>query len=258
MPNMVRQRDDFGREVGLIHEVLVTGRGVGAGKKFWGRLTHDRKLFAKVVAFVARDGYEATTIQRVARNIMRKNMLGIEEVIQCFGVKPSKRQLTALQEVPFTEAVLEKHKDTHILVASFPISIRDIHDNTARDHSYFPTNSARFHAEASARKKGKVGWHLISKSVVENSTDKTWKEQLVLLSEYEEVPEARVMTYAILLYYLTTGEWLFKDSESRCQTLEDGSRICVGCVEYGALSVSYAQDGDRFHDIGVASSLKRS
>ena len=33
--NMVRQRnDDFGRDLGLIHEVIVTGRKVGAGREF--------------------------------------------------------------------------------------------------------------------------------------------------------------------------------------------------------------------------------
>ena len=61
-----------------------------------------------------------------AREIMGKNFFGIEEAVQDFGVHPSETQLAALAQVPFTEEVLQSHKDTHILVAVFPLSILDI------------------------------------------------------------------------------------------------------------------------------------
>ena len=44
---------EFGSDHGLIHETIVTGRKVGAGKDFWATLAHNEELFAKVVAFVA-------------------------------------------------------------------------------------------------------------------------------------------------------------------------------------------------------------
>lgn len=44
---------EFGTDHGLIHEAVVTGRKVGAGKDFWAILAHSEELFAKVVAFVA-------------------------------------------------------------------------------------------------------------------------------------------------------------------------------------------------------------
>lgn len=51
---MVRpaEGEEFGREIGLIKEVLITGRKVGAGKKFWSRLAHDEELFRRVVEVV--------------------------------------------------------------------------------------------------------------------------------------------------------------------------------------------------------------
>ncbi len=45
--------NDFGKDHGLIHEAVVTGRGVGAGQDFWASLAHSKMLFGEVVAFAA-------------------------------------------------------------------------------------------------------------------------------------------------------------------------------------------------------------
>jgi hypothetical protein len=42
----------FGEDHGLIHEVVVTGRRVGAGREFYSRLAHDESLFRRTVQFV--------------------------------------------------------------------------------------------------------------------------------------------------------------------------------------------------------------
>ena len=49
---------EFGKDQGLIHEVIVTGRKVGAGTAFYSALAHSEELFARTVAFVARGGEE--------------------------------------------------------------------------------------------------------------------------------------------------------------------------------------------------------
>ncbi len=46
------RRQEFGKEVGLVHEVVVTGRKVGADRAFWSTLAHDEELFRKVVGLV--------------------------------------------------------------------------------------------------------------------------------------------------------------------------------------------------------------
>lgn len=51
MSNIVRQ-EEFGKDLGLIHEVIVTGRKVGATKEFWSRLAHNEDLFRSVVSQV--------------------------------------------------------------------------------------------------------------------------------------------------------------------------------------------------------------
>ncbi len=54
---MVREEEVFGKDLGLIHEVIVTGRKVGAGKDFWVKLAHDENLFSRTVEFVNFGGY---------------------------------------------------------------------------------------------------------------------------------------------------------------------------------------------------------
>jgi len=43
---------DFGKDHGLMHEVVVTGRRVGADEFFWSSLAHDSQLFSRVREFV--------------------------------------------------------------------------------------------------------------------------------------------------------------------------------------------------------------
>lgn len=44
--------NEFGKDHGLIHEVVVTGRKFGAGEEFWAALAHREDIFAKVFALV--------------------------------------------------------------------------------------------------------------------------------------------------------------------------------------------------------------
>lgn len=43
----------FGKDLGLMSEVMVTGRKVGADRNFWTALAHNENLFTRVVSFVA-------------------------------------------------------------------------------------------------------------------------------------------------------------------------------------------------------------
>ncbi|TSC90308.1 MAG: hypothetical protein G01um10142_429, partial [Parcubacteria group bacterium Gr01-1014_2] len=58
---MVRQETvaeiaEFGKDHGVIHEMIVTGRKMGAGRNFYSALAHNEELFARTVAFVANGG----------------------------------------------------------------------------------------------------------------------------------------------------------------------------------------------------------
>ncbi|MBI3627750.1 MAG: hypothetical protein HY220_03355 [Candidatus Sungbacteria bacterium] len=50
--SMVRPAIEFGKDHGLIHEAVITGRKVGAGEEFWAILAHDEERFREIVALV--------------------------------------------------------------------------------------------------------------------------------------------------------------------------------------------------------------
>lgn len=190
-----------------------------------------------------------------ARAIMGTNMFGLEEAIRHFGVRPQQQELEALVTIPFSEEVLTACRETHILVAVFPFSILVIRNKVAKKKLFWKTDW--YNNQAFAKERGEVGWHLVRKIPVENSTSKTWPEQQALLTETEETPKARIMVYTIIGHFLATGERLFERIYVRCSDLDsDGLRVCVGCFDADGLLVVYHWFDDRDDCIGVASARK--
>ncbi len=221
---------------------------------------NDPEMRGRLVQFWQSGGYEPTTTQKLARAIMGSlsagGYFGIEEAIRHFGVKPTLAQLATLAEIPFTEAVLQECKDTHILVAVFPMSILDIRKRVERKLFYSHEN-AWYNTQSFAEKKGEARWRLIKKTPVLNSTGKTWNEQKELLNENEEILKARVMVYTIIGHYLATGERLFRNVYVRCADLDsDDNRVNVGSFNQAGLYVNYWRDSYRYDYIGLASSIR--
>lgn len=42
--------EEFGKDLGLVHEAVITGRKIGVGRDFWSRLAHDEDLFRRIVS----------------------------------------------------------------------------------------------------------------------------------------------------------------------------------------------------------------
>lgn len=191
-----------------------------------------------------------------ARSIMGQNFFGIEEAIKHFKVNPSKSQLATLAEIPWSEEVLESVKETHILVAVFPLSILDIRGR-CRDQRLF-YGQDWYNNEAFAKAKGECVWQLIHKTPVADSTKKTWGEQQALLDSNEETPTARVMVYTIIGHFLAEGARLFEKIYVRCSDLDsDGDRVYVGCFGSGGLYVYGYWDDNQYSDIGLSGARKQ-
>jgi len=190
-----------------------------------------------------------------SREIMAKNFFGVEEAIRCFGVSPSRVQLAVLSEIPFSESTLEQSKDTHVLVAVFPLSILDIRSNV-QDKGLFYSQDW-YDKQAFAKECGEVSWQLVRKTLVDNSTSKNWQEQQALLSKDDEVPTSQVMVYTIIGHYLATGERLFEHIYVRTSSVDsDGRRVDVGSFDSGGLRVNAYWGGCRNDVLGVSSARK--
>lgn len=189
-----------------------------------------------------------------AREIMGRNMFGVEEAVKHFGVKPTKKDLADLATIPYSEAVLKACKDTHVLVAVFPISILDIRHKASQELFFYAQD---WHGgEAFAKDKGGAHWYLIRKTPVDASTSKTWDEQQRLLSKDEETPAARVVIYTMIGHFFATGERLFENVYVRCQDLDSsGNRVYVG-FDAVRLLVCGGCGGLRGFLLGVSSARK--
>lgn len=193
-----------------------------------------------------------------AKGIMGKNFFGIEESIKYFWLSPTLQQLNVFSKIPFSEAKLNESKDTHILIAVFPLSILDIRGEV--EHNLFSSHeNAWYNKQSFAEERGEISWQLVRRTPVENSTDKKWIDQQALLGKDDEVPSARVMVYTIIGHYLATGERLFGNIYVRTSSVvSGGSYVNVGY--FGSKGLYF--DGywcDYPHDsVGVSSARKIS
>lgn len=189
---------------------------------------------------------------------MGNNFFGPQEAATHFGAKWTQEQLDALATIPFSEEVIEACKDTHVLVAGYPMSLIQVRSkaNKAKKGKLFYTPSGGWYdTQAFATKtKVEVRWYLIRKQPVDNSTNKSWDEQQALLKD-ESTPTACVMVYTIMGHFLNTGERLFANIYVRCSDIDsDGSRVYVGDFNAHGLGVNGYSGGDRYSDLGLSAS----
>ena len=195
--------------------------------------------------------------QKRAREIMGKNFFGVEEAIKYFDVNPSDEQFTTFLEIPFSETVLQELKDSHVLVAIFPISILEIRAKVERKLFYRHEDSW-YNNQKFAKESDKAEWKLIQKTPVPDSTSKTWQEQQELLNKEEETPTAQSMVYTIIGHYLNTGERLFEKIYVRTSSLASGgSRVNLGYFDSSGLGVNDYWDSNRYSNL-AGSSFRKS
>ena len=243
--NTVRQPEPFGTDHGVMHELIVTGRSVGADREFYSKLAHDSALFRQVVNFVNGNHSEGgTTTPEIAAEIMGRGFHGTDALECHLGVKLSPKSKKLFLTVPFSAEVLQACHETHVLVACGALSLMDVWRVQTR---LFYSNSDPWYGDSSkwfAHSKVKAGWQLVRKNPVPDSSRKTWDEQNQLLRQDEQVPSASVLTQAILIHYLETGERLFEDIYVRCSDMDyDSDRVRLGHFDEDGLRVGYYWDG---------------
>ncbi len=243
------------------HEFLLKMEKAGLSEELAQKVIDSKhnELAQKVVRFIQNGGFEPTTSQKHAREIMSHNFFGIEEAIQHFGVNPIRQQTLALSEISFSEEVLQKAKDTHVLVAVFPLSVLEICGKVDSKLFY---DQSWYNKESFAKERCETSWQLVRKTPVDNSTSKNWQEQLALIGEEDEVPIAQVMVYIIIGHYLATGERLFERICVRTSSVVDSAgsrvsgRVSVGRSDSDGLDVGLYWDDCRDHRLGVSSIRK--
>jgi len=210
-------------------------------------------------------GVKESPDQKIARSILGKDFIGIEEVEKNLGVAFTQIDLAELEKIPFTEETLEACKGTHIPVPGYPLTALDIEEKILRDRylelSESDLKRMRKELEAVAEefeKVEKVGarWYLMRKDIVPGSTNKSWEQQIAMLPENEKIPRACELSYTIALYYLARGVCLFKSTYVRCQDDSCGCfHASVGRFYPGGnlFPAHFSRDDDIYETLGIVS-----
>ena len=238
------------------HELLLKLESAGLSEDLVQRVigSKDNELAEKIVRLVRNNGIKPSTSQKRARRIMGKNFFGIEEAIKYFGINPTQRQLVALSQIPFCKEVLERSKETHVLVVVFPLSILEIR---GKSHTgMFRDDQTWFNDESFAKEPGEIGWQLVCKTSIGSASEANWnKETKILLGDDNEVPIAQVVVYTIVGHYLATGERLFEEYCVQTKSIDsDYMRVYVGNFDRRGLFIHGARE-PRIA-MGVASARK--
>jgi len=118
---------------------------------------------------------------------------------------------------------------------------------------FYSHDDAWYNKQAFAKDKGEVGWQLVRKAPIVDSTNKTWNEQQALLSKDEETPKAQVVVYTIIGHFLATGERLLENIYVRTSSLDSGGdRVNVGNFDAKGLNVNNWNDDNRNDNIGLS------
>ncbi len=200
-----------------------------------------------------------TPLQK-ARQIMGRSFIGVDAVTHHLGVRFLARQLENLNKVPFSEKTLLECRETHILAAGYPLSLRELRERSPS--GLIDPDQNPWYGQMPFATQETVGlrWYLLRAGILPESTNSTFEEQESLLVQ-EEIPLACELVYVTVLHYLVNGIRLFDRGElARCQDIVErygnlvNGGVLVGTFGSEGLRISCLWLRYRLYYVGLASS----
>lgn len=198
----------------------------------------------------------------LARKSLGDDFLAPEEIAAARGLTYSEEQIAHLEQtLPSKETLKWLARSGYLLVAGSPREEMSLLDVRELNRSYFYSKESGWYAnsrEAFARKdKVACRWLMLRKSIVLNSTSKTWREQQKLLSDLETAPMAVELVWALTCYKAVRGQYLLGSVYARTSSVDSsGYHVRVGNFDEDGLRVDCWDGHDRGSCIGVASARK--
>jgi hypothetical protein len=248
---------------------IPAGKLVAAQQRLWvefgddaqriaERLINSPEFLAKIGTFARVESLEQSSSQSRARKIMGKNMFGIDDAIKHLGVVPSKFMYADLDSVPFSEKTLFACRDTHILVAVFPMQRSKLWDDIAMRFINFDKYGIKSGAESMVNAIGissKARWQLIRKTPAAGSSNIIHRH--ARLPQNEKFVEAADLIYAMIAHFLGSGERLFETRMVRTSNVdvETSMRITIGTFNQNGFIVQFAHDSEYASFLGLATQV---
>lgn len=196
----------------------------------------------------------------LARLILAGDFLTPEQVsAACRSITYSTEQIETLKRKLPPVAVFEWAKDNGCVVMPPPpfsmcfLEIRQIRPiYFARKREEWYVNQRAFHEEETSFK-----WMIMKKEPVRDSEERTWFDQINLLSSVELVPSAVEFSWFITTYFDVFGIRLFKRTYVRTSSGDATiGRIYVGGFDSEGLNIDYVYDSDRHDNVGLCASRR--
>ena len=177
----------------------------------------------------------------------------VEDVEKVFGIRYTSEQKAALENMPFSEAVLKECEGTHMLFPGFPISLLKIRDRIP--HLFYEENGEWYKYQPFAKNiQVRPSWHLLRMEPVPESFGKTRDEQRKLLLPDEDVPSAAAVAFATMLHFMMSRQRLFEHSFVCTADVDSGGfRVTVGVFDASGFGVSNAWVDSRNDWLGLSS-----
>jgi len=221
----------------------------------------DPAIAAKIALAATNRPHWQTAEMEMAQEMMGANFFGIEEAIKHFGVDPTMSELEKLATMPFNPELFVLFKDTHILVALFPLSFSNLiarrltNDQGKR---LFAQSCKQCSDEEYFREKSEPCWKLIEKKAnylgmswhgLDEASDGSFRNDIASISD---------MAYTIIGHFLNTGERLFEDVMLRCSDAtesHESGHPCVGMFDDEGLHLNPCRDDRIDSKLGFALSI---
>lgn len=197
----------------------------------------------------------------LARSILGEDFISPEEVAKFRKLTYSNEQLVHFVDTLPAKEVLEWCLDNEFtLIAGppskmLPLEIRDL------NKQLFYGKSDGWYSKQKFSRDDQVvtEWFILRKTIVPNSTSKTWSEQKRLISEWEYLPNAAETSWALTSYKEIRNIYLLPRIYTRTASQVAVSfRVSIGFFGGDGLDVYRNWDGGRYSDLGVVSARKRN
>ena len=197
----------------------------------------------------------------LARHILGQDFITPEEVAKARGLVYTNELLQQFKDtIPSEDTLSCCQVNGFMLVVGPPqpmnlLEVRDLQP------VYFYSKSGGWYADDSQKfsREDKVNpcWLALRKEPVPNSTRKNWNDQLQLLSDMEQVPNAPEEIWGLITYKAVRNVYLLPDKYVRTSSLDsDGRRVPVGHFVSCGLALLNRWGVHRDSPLGLASSMK--
>jgi len=193
----------------------------------------------------------------VAKEIMGRNAISLEEVEKAFQFTYTEFQRGQLALIPWSAETLRACANTHVLFPGQQLSIDEMIKRQPVVNIWEGHSQRSFVTE----EKVSLRWYLVRKGAVPNSISKRFNDQMAMLLPQEEVPRACELMYGLALVKLPmNGGSIFKGGSVRCNSMSiKDFRVAILEDDSGATRLSSSGIPDyTVGAYGISSMMKPS